>query len=380
MKVDLAADSPEPGDVARIAGAAEALGFDGLWIAETAHEPFVGSALALAASRRIGVGTGIAVAFARSPVTIAQAAFDLAALSGGRFQLGLGTQVRAHVERRFGMAWSAPAPRMAEWIAAIRGAWAAWQDGAPFRVSGEHLDLSLMPKFFSPPPLAFEPAAGRPRIPVSIAGVGPGLARLAGRVADGFHVHPFHTARYLAGVIEPALAEGEARRGGDRVGAAPSRSDTSAREGAPGPAAVDAAVTPPHVERIVPVFLAPTDRPDLLEAARSRIAFYASTPRYRRVLALHGREHAGEQLSRLAAAGRWAEMPPLIDDELLAEVAVVAPTDALPDLLARRVSGHADRVMPLLEMGRSGPGLIANGLEGPNARLVRRLIATLRDA
>ena len=365
MKVDLPAGGPAPADAGRIAMAAESLGLDAIWLAETEHEPFVLAALALAATRRIEVGTGVAVAFARSPVVLAQAAFDLAALSGGRFQLGLGTQVRAHVERRFGMPWTAPAPRLAEWIAAIRAAWATWQDGAPFRVRSEHLDLSLMPSFFSPPPLGFEPHPGRPRIPLSIAGVGPGLAHLAGRAADGFQVHPFHTARYLAEVLEPALDEGVARAGREADGGA-ARPVASGQADGPG-------LRPrPRVERIVPVFLAPTDDAGILEQVRARIAFYASTPSYRAVLELHDRGHVGERLGRLAVAGRWNEMAGLIDDELLALVAVAGPADTLPDALAARVEGHADRVLPILPFEPDSAGAL------PNARAWERLIGTLR--
>ena len=365
MKVDLPAGSPSPADAGRIAAAAEEIGLDAIWLAETEHEPFVLATLALAATGRIEVGTGIAVAFARSPVVLAQAAFDLAALSAGRFQLGLGTQVRAHVERRFGMTWTAPAPRLAEWVAAIRAAWATWQDGVPFRVHSEHLDLSLMPSFFSPPPLAFEPPPGRPRIPVSIAGVGPGLAHLAGRVADGFQVHPFHTARYLAEVLEPALDEGAAGAG-----------RKAADGGAPQPSGGDApAIVPrpgPRIERIVPVFLAPTDNAAILAQVRAQIAFYASTPSYRGVLELHDRAHVGERLGRLAVAGRWNEMPALVDDELLALVAVVGPAEALPDALAARVEGHADRVLPILPFEPDSAG------ELPDARAWERLVGTLR--
>ena len=349
MRVDLAAGSPPPDAVAGVARAAESFGFDATWFAETEHDPFLAAALALAATARLEVGTGIAVAFARSPVVLAQSAFDLAGMSTGRFQLGLGTQVRAHVERRFGMLWSAPAPRLAEWLTAIRAAWNTWQDGAPFRVRTEHLDLSLMSPFFSPPSLPSEPPPGRPRIPISIAGVGPGLARLAGRAADGFQVHPFHTARYLAEVLEPALAEGEA-----------------GRETWPGASA--------RAERIVPVFLAPTDDVPLLEEVRRRIAFYASTPSYRPVLSLHGAAHIGERLGRLAATGRWAEMPSLVTDELLGLVAVVGSSDALPDLLATRVAGHADRVLPLLPFEPDASGAPARH------RLWDRVLETLRAA
>jgi probable F420-dependent oxidoreductase len=349
VRVDLAPGSPDPRAAARIARAAEAAGFDGLWLAETEHDPFLAAGAALAATSRLEVGTGIAVAFARSPVVIAQAAFDLAALGEGRFQLGLGTQVRGHIERRFGMPWSAPAPRLAEWIGAIRAAWAAWQERADFRFRSEHFDLSLMPDFFRPPPLTFPaPGPGRPRISISMAGVGPGLARLAGRLADGFQVHPFHTARFLAEVLEPGMAAGAASR--------------------------DPAAGGPAPERIVPVFLVPAEDIALREEVRRRIAFYASTPTYRGVLRLHGREAAGERLSRLAVTGRWPEMPALIDDELLAEVAVVAPAARLGEALAARVAGHAERVVPLLPFEPGPDGRL------PNAGIWDSLLATLRQA
>ena len=355
MKVDCTFDAAAPSSVASAARAAEALGLDAVWFAETAHDPFVAAALALSATRRIAVGTGIAVAFARSPIVLAQSGFDLAALGQGRFALGLGTQVRAHVERRFGMPWSAPAPRLGEWIGAIRAAWSAWQYGAPFRYAGEHVDLSLMTPVFSPPPLDFPAAPGTSRIPLSVAGVGPGLTRLAGRQAEGFQVHPLHTARYLAETIEPALREGEA-----------GRADSEGRD--------LAAVAGKRAERIVPVFLAATEDRAAVEEVRRRIAFYASTPSYRRVLALHGRERAGEQLSRLAATGRWDEMPAQIDDEFLALVAVVAPGDGLADALAARCSGAADRVLPLVPFELTPDG------EPADRRLWERLISTLRSA
>jgi probable F420-dependent oxidoreductase len=348
MKVDLVADALAPADAPAVARAAEAIGFDGMWVAETDHEPFVTLPLAVAATTRLELGTAVAVAFARSPTVLAQAAFDLAALSGSRFALGLGTQVRAHVQRRFGMEWSAPAPRLGEWIDAIRAAWAAWQDGVPFRHRSEHLDLSLMSPFFSPPPLPGAKRPDRARIPISIAGVGAPLARLAGRKADGFHVHPLQTAKYLAEVLEPALATGEADR--------------------------DPNLVSQRVERYVPVFLAPTDLPEVREAVRQRVAFYASTPSYRGLLALHGREHAGERLSRLAVAGRWPEMAAEVDDELLDAVAVSAPLDGLADALAERVQGHAERVMPLLPFRLEPDGGVAD------AGRWERLVAALRSS
>jgi probable F420-dependent oxidoreductase len=341
VKVDLALDSPEPRHAVRLAAAAEALGFDGLWLTETDRDPFVALPLLAAATDRIVLGTAITVAFARSPVSLAMTAWGLAELSDGRFRLGLGTQVRGHITRRFGMPWSAPAPRLGEWVGAIRAAWEAWQTGGPFSYRSEHLDLSLMPDVFRPAPL---PAGAYP-IPVSVAGVGQPLARLAGRIADGFQVHPFHTRRYLDEVLEPALREGEAER------------DIDGR-----------------CERIVPVFVVPDGDEAVRAAARSRIAFYAATPAYRKVLELHDRGRAGERLSRLAVTGRWAEMAPLIDDDFLSEVAVVGPRDAIPDLLAARVRGVADRVMPLV------PFEVAPDGSARDAASWERLISALRSA
>ncbi len=361
MKVDLTLDAASPASAGQIARAAEALGFDAIWFAETAHDPFIAAGLALAATRRITVGTGIAVAFARSPVVLAQSAFDLAALGGCRFALGLGTQVRGHVERRFGMPWSAPAPRLQEWIGGIRAAWSSWQYGTPFRYEGEHVRLSLMTPFFSPPPLEVPPAAGTSRIPLSVAGVGPGLIRLAGRHAEGFQVHPLHTRIYLADTVVPGLQQGEALRADHTT-----RSEADGRD--------LAAVAGSRTERIVPVFLAPMEDPAAVEEVRRRISFYASTPSYRRVLATHGREHAGERLSRLAAAGHWDRMAAEIDDEFLAEVAVVGPVDALGDLLAARCAGIADRVLPLLPLELAPDG------EPRDRQRWERLLSTLHSA
>jgi probable F420-dependent oxidoreductase len=348
--VDLAAGSPEPRAGLALARAAESLGFDGCWVAETDRDPFIGLGLTAAGTSRIHLGTAVVIAFARSPVVLAATAWGLAELSGGRFELGLGTQVRGHITRRFGMEWSAPAPRLGEWIGAVRAAWLAWQTGGEFRFRSEHLDLSLMPGFFRPPPLPPAALAGRDAghaVRVSIAGVGQPLARLAGRIAEGFHVHPFHTARYLAEVVEPAMQAGEATR-------------------EPG--------LPSRVDRIVPVFLVPQEDAAAREAVRRQVAFYAATPVYRKVLELHERGRVGERLSRLAATGRWEEMAPLVDDELLGLVAVIAPRDRLADALAARVTGRADRVMPLLplEVGADGSPLDVPFWEG--------MVATLRDA
>lgn len=306
--------SGDPRTVAAAARAAEAAGVHALWLPEIAHDPLLGAALAAAHTTRPLVGTAIALAFVRSPTALAYAAWDLALLSGGRFVLGLGSQVRAHVERRFGMPFDPPLLRMRDTVAAIRAVWQAWRTGGPLRHEGPCYRLSLMTPFFTPPPLPSP-------IPIYLAAVNRAMCRLAGQVADGIHVHPFHTRAYLEEVILPAV-----RRGCARAGRAPE--------------AVTVAVS---------VIVAPTDGPDadrLLDEARRLVAFYASTPAYRPVLAHHGWERLGERLSRLAAAGRWDEMGTLVTDEVLETVAVVAPRAQLRERLLARAAGVAHRVAP----------------------------------
>ncbi|HUF39777.1 MAG TPA: TIGR03617 family F420-dependent LLM class oxidoreductase [Anaerolineales bacterium] len=295
--------------VPETAKAAEELGFDALWSAETQHDPFLPGPLVFEHTARISFGTAIAVAFARSPATLAHTAWDLARMSGGRFILGLGTQIKPHIERRFGMTWPAsPAGKLEEQVAAIRAFWRAWQEGERLNHRGEYYKLTLTSPFFDPGPIR------HPDIPIYLAGVNTGLAALAGRVTDGFHVHPLHTARYLREVLRPAIAGGAAAAG---------------REPA------DCAVT-------VTAFVASDERETAF--VRAQIAFYASTPGYRSVLALHGWEAVGEALSELARRKAWSEMPPLIDDTILAAFAVVAPEAGLPDAIAERYAGLADRL------------------------------------
>ncbi len=290
------------------ATAAEALGFDAVWSNETMHDPFLPGALIAEHTRRLGFGTAVAIAFARSPATLAYTAWDLAQVSSGRFILGLGTQVKAHIERRFGMAWpESPVGKLREQIAAIRSFWRAWQDGEALNFRGEHYKLTLMSPFFNPGPIE------TPNIPIFIAGVNTGLARLAGEAADGFLVHPFHTPRYLSEVLLPAILEGAAKAGRSRQ----------------------------DVQVSVSAF---AGTPDECEFMRQQISFYASTPSYRPVMALHGWEEAAEKLSSLAARGRWGEMPALIDDEMLRTFAVVVSPGEIPAALAGRYGSLADRL------------------------------------
>jgi probable F420-dependent oxidoreductase len=296
------------------ARAADALGFGALWVPETQHNAFLPLVLAAEHSKRMLLGTSVAIAFARSPMVTAQAAWDLQALSGGRFVLGLGTQVQAHIERRFSAAWGQPVARLRDYIGALRAIWASWQGDGKLDYRGPFFQHTLMTPFFNPGPIA------HPRIPIAIAGVNRGLARLAGEVADGFHVHPLNSAAYLREQLRPAISEGAARAGRD----------------------------PAAVELLASVFVITGADERAIEqaraAARSQIAFYASTPSYRPVLASHGWERAGEQLSRLAATRRWAEMPALISDEMLHAFAVEAPPHRLGEAVRERYAGLLDRV------------------------------------
>jgi probable F420-dependent oxidoreductase len=295
--------------VPAIARAAEAIGFDALWSTETMHDPFLPGALAAEHTARLRFGTAVAIAFARSPAILAYTAWDLAEASGGRFMLGLGTQVKAHVERRFGMPWpQSVVGKLREQIGAIRAFWQTWQTGAKLDYRGGYYKLSLMSPFFNPGPIKY------PSIPIFIAGVNTGLARLAGETADGFLVHPFHTPRYLSEVLLPAIAEGTARAGR-------SRDDVQV-------SATAFVVTSPEEDFFV----------------RSQIAFYASTPSYRPVMALHGWEPVAEELSALASRGKWNEMPALVGDEMLATFAVIAAADDLPAALSARYQTLVDRL------------------------------------
>jgi probable F420-dependent oxidoreductase len=296
------------------AAAAEREGFDGFWLSEVKHDPFLALAVAATATERIQLGTAIALAFARSPMTTAAAANDLQALSGGRFQLGLGTQVKAHITRRFSMPWSHPAPRMREYVLALRAIWDTWHTGAPLDFRGEFYSHSLMTPMFEPQRHEF----GAP--PVLLAGVGETMTEVAGEVADGFLAHGFTTERYLRDVTLPAL-----QRGRDKSGRT---LDGFTVMGSP---------------------MIATGRTDEeLEVAkagvRAQIAFYGSTPAYRPVLELHGWGELGDRLHGMSLKGRWTEMGSLLDDDVLDAFAVVgAPAEAGAEVV-RRYGDVLDRL------------------------------------
>lgn len=309
MLIDASLATASLQEIPGYAAAAETMGFDGVWSSETKHDPFLPLALVAEHTSRLQFGTAVAISFARSPTVLAHTAWDLAESSGGRFLLGLGTQVRAHIERRFGMPWPAsPVGQLREYIAALRAVWATWQTGERLNLRGDHYKLTLMTPFFSPG------AIRRPAIPIFVAGVNRPLCRLAGEAADGLHVHPYHSVRYLQDVVRPAVEEGRARAG--------------RAEGA--------------VAYAVSVF-AVTDESEAA-FARSQIAFYASTPSYRVVMETHGWGATADTLSAMAQRGAWNEMAGCITDEMLQSFAVVAPAEELAASLRSRYGGLVDRL------------------------------------
>jgi probable F420-dependent oxidoreductase len=309
MKFDASLPTLALKEVPAIAKAAEQMGFDALWTSETQHDPFLPCALIAEHTSKLQFGTAIAVSFARSPTTLAYTAWDLAAQSNGRFILGLGTQVKAHIERRFGMQWpESVVGKLREQILAVRALWEAWQHGTKLNFRGEHYKLTLMSPFFNPGPI------DHPQVPIYIAGVNEGLAKLAGETCDGFHAHPFHSPRYLKEIMLPAMEKGLEKAGRERK---------------------DISVS-------VTAFVATSAEEEA--AARSQIAFYASTPSYRAVMALHGWSDVAERLSAHATRGEWSEMPGLISDEMLREFCLVTDEGALAAALKERYAGIVDRL------------------------------------
>ena len=284
----------------------EARGYDGIWVPETSHDPFLPLLLAAEHTERLDLGTGIVVAFARNPMTLAQVSWDLQAASQGRFILGLGSQIKAHITRRFSMPWSHPAPRMREMILAIRAIWDCWNQGTKLDFQGDFYSHTLMTPFFNPGPNPHGDAR------IFLAGVGELMTQVAGEVADGFLCHAFTTRQYLDEVTLPSLAKGRAKAG----------------------------KTLDDFELAGPMFVVTgRNEAEMAEAAKGvkgQIAFYGSTPAYRPVLELHGWGDLQDELNRLSKEGRWAEMGELIDDDMLATFAVVAPLDQVAAALDGR--------------------------------------------
>ncbi len=277
----------------------EEQGYDGLWSAETAHDPFFPLLLASQTTTTVELGTGIAVAFARSPMNLAQIAWDLQAASEGRFILGLGSQIKPHITKRFSMPWSHPAARMREMILAIRAIWASWNDGTKLDFQGEFYTHTLMTPFFNPGPNPHGDAR------IFLAGVGELMTEVAGEVCDGFLCHGFTTERYLREVTIPALERGAAKGGR----------------------------TLADVEISGPAFVVTGNNDEEMTASvagtKQQIAFYGSTPAYKGVLELHGWDGLQEDLNKMSKEGKWKEMGELITDDILDTFAVVAEPEKL---------------------------------------------------
>jgi probable F420-dependent oxidoreductase len=294
------------------ARAAEEAGFDALMTAEIAHDPFTPLAFAAVATERIRLGTGIVVAFPRSPMVTAGISWDLQQQSGGRFVLGLGSQVKGHIQRRFSTAWTEPVSRMREYVESLRAIWKTWETGEKLEFEGEHYRFSLMTPEFSPRP------TGLARVPVTVAAVGPDMLRMAGRICDGVILHGFCTRRYLEEVALPRLEEGLARSGRDR-------SRFLVRGGG-------FIATGPDDEAVAKA----------LEEIRYRVAFYGSTRTYSGVLALHGHEEVAAKLHELSVTGRWGEMAKAVPDEVLHLFAAVARYEDLPAAIEKQFGGITD--------------------------------------
>lgn len=299
---------------AEAARSAEAAGFDIVQSLELGNDPFAPLVAASLGTERIELTTSIAVAFPRSPTVMAAQAWDLQANSRGRFSLGIGSQVRGHNERRFGVAWSAPAPRLRDYVRAMRAVWRTWETGEKLSFQSDHYKLSLMTPDFSPKP------SGLAMVPVSVAAVGGAMLRVAGEVCDGVRLHPIATRRYVEEIALPAIEHGMRRSGRSR----------SAFE--------------IHGGGFVATGADEADVAKSIEWVRSRVAFYASTPAYRPILALHGLEDLHERLYRMSVDRRWREMPAEVPDDFVRTVAACGTYREIVPAIRERFAGVADTV------------------------------------
>jgi len=314
MTIDVGISDYDLRAVPEYARKAEAIGYDCLWTSETQHDPFLPLAVASTATSSIKLGTSIAVAFPRSPMVIAYTAWDIQKASAGRFILGLGSQVRAHNERRFSVKFESPGPKLREVVLAVRAIWECWQKGTPLRFKGQFYNFDLMTPFFNPGPIA------HPKIPVFIAGVNRYMCRMAGEVCDGLHVHPLHTAKYLRECVHTAVEEGLRASGRSRPDFAYATAS------------------------FVVVGDTESERARNEQAVKQQIAFYASTPTYEPVLAAHGWEGIAPELHDKSLQGDWTGMTRLITDEMLDTIAVSGTYENIGTKLRERYTGLLDRI------------------------------------
>ena len=298
------------------AGAAvvESLGYDAVLVEETKDDPFQLLALGAASTTTVGLGTSVAMAFPRSPTITAMSAWSLQKLSSGRFSLGLGSQVRGHIRRRYGMEWHAPAPWMRDYVNAMRAVWNTWQTGEPLEFTSEHYNLNLMVPLFDPGPIEV------PDIPITIAAIGPNMCAVAGEVADGVRLHPVCTPRFIDSEVRPAV-----QRGAERAGKTLDDIDVCLKP-LVGSAPDEAALAV------------------VAETVRARAAFYLSTPAYRRAWEIHDWGDRADEAAKLSRAQRWDDLVKVVDDEMLHTVATLGTYDTIGRQLHDRFSGLIDRI------------------------------------
>jgi len=312
MKLNAAAHSAPIRELPELAARLETAGCHALFFAELAHDPFLAVAATAHGASRMMLGTSIALAFPRGPTLLAYTGHDLAQATNGRFILGLGSQVKSHIERRFALAWTDPVQRMRELVLAMRAVWASWASGGALQFDGDVYKLSLMPPAFRPEPTPY------PAPPIYLAAVGPGMARLAGAVADGLFIHAFSTPAYVRSVILPAVEEGLGRSGRSRS----------------------------EFQLCYSAFLADAagGLEQAREQARATVAFYASTPDYKRVLDLHGIGELQPKLRAMTREGAWARMAGEISDEVLGLFCLAGQPDEICNGIEQRWQGLVDQV------------------------------------
>jgi probable F420-dependent oxidoreductase len=294
------------------AKAAEAEGYDGIVAPENQHDPFLALAVAGAATDKIELHTGVAIAFARTPMAVAETGWDMAGSTGGRFVVGLGSQVRAHNERRFSVSWSPPAPRMREYVQVLRAIWRCWQTGEKPSYEGQHYRFTLMTPNFTPPKIDMPPPA------IMIAAVGPAMLKVAAEECDGAKLHGFCTRKYLTDEIMPRIAAGLAKAGRPR-----DRFEISGG---------GFLATGPDDKSVAERF----------EWVRRRVAFYGSTPAYYPVFAVHGLEDLGHKLNAMVRQGKWEELATEVPDETVHLFAAVGRHDQIVGAIERRFGGLVD--------------------------------------
>ena len=325
MKIDAELGTIGLADVEEQARKLEQSGFDAVWTFEASHDPFLPLLSVARATRNLEFGTNISVAFGRSPFAMALVAWDLQDVSEGRLHLGLGTQVRAHVERRFSGTFDHPAARITDYIRCLHAIWECYQTGERPRYKGPYYQFTLINEAFNPGPIPY------PKIPVYLAGVNERMCRAAGEVADGFHVHPMHSTDYLRDIVRPAIDAGAKSRG--------MKVDNLSL----------------HASVFAIVGDSPAERQKAEETIRAQVAFYASTPNYRALLGYHGLEELGPKLSQLMRQGDLAAMPALVPEILMDAVTVSARQADLPALLRKRYDGLLQRVALYYPVPSSDP-------------------------